>query len=254
MNPMRNMMRKYRRFLLLIPLILVLALGGFVVWANTTPAPMDTAIAAMLSDDLTVVATDHWLVFDPVENEKNMGFIFYPGGRVAPESYAPAAHAIADEGYRVVIVPMPLNLAVLGPEGAKDVIAAYPEIQHWAIGGHSLGGSMAARFAYDNPDLIQGLVLWASYPEDSKNLADRDIVAASIYGTLDGLATVDKIDASRKLMPPDTAWVVIEGGNHAQFGWYGAQAGDNEAIISREAQQAQTVTATLELLDQLEAR
>ncbi len=247
-------MRKYRRFLLLIPVILVLALGGFVVWANTTPAPMDAAIAAMQSNDLAVVVTDQWLVFEPVESEKDTGFIFYPGGRVAPESYAPAAHAIADEGYRVVIVPMPLNLAVFGAEAAKDVIAAYPEIQSWAIGGHSLGGSMAARFAYDHPDLIQGLVLWASYPEDSKNLADRDIAAASIYGTLDGLATLDKIDASRNLMPADTAWVEIEGGNHAQFGWYGAQAGDNEATISREAQQEQTIAATLEVLDQLEAR
>lgn len=247
-------MKKYRRFLLLVPLILVLASGGFVVWANTTPAPMDAAMAAMHSDDLVTVTTAHWLVFEPAENEKSTSLIFYPGGRVAPESYAPAAHAIADEGYLVVIVPMPLNLAVFGVDQAKDVIAAYPNIQHWAIGGHSLGGSMAARFAYDNPDLIEGLVLWASYPEDSKNLADRDITAASIYGTLDGLATIDKIDASRKLMPADTAWVAIEGGDHAQFGWYGPQAGDNEATISRESQQTQTIAATLAVLSQLEAR
>lgn len=246
-------MRKYRRFLLLIPVILVLALGGFVVWANTTPAPMAEAKAAMQSDDLAVVSTDHWIVFEP-KDEKNTGFIFYPGGRVAPESYAPAAHAIADDGYLVVIVPMPLNLAVFGAQQAKDVIAAYSDIRHWAIGGHSLGGSMAARFAYDNPDLIQGLALWASYPEESKNLADRDIVVASVYGTLDGLATVDKIDASRKLLPADTIWTAIEGGNHAQFGWYGAQAGDNEAAISREEQQQQTIAATLAVLNQISNR
>lgn len=247
-------MKKYRRLLLLVPLILILAVGGFVIWATTTPEPMDAAEAAMQSDNLAAVTTKHWLAFEPAENAKSTGLIFYPGGRVAPESYAPAAHSIADEGYLVVIVPMPLNLAVFGAEQAKDVIAAYPNIQHWAIGGHSLGGSMAARFAYDHPDLIEGLVLWAAYPEDSKNLSDRDIAAASIYGTLDGLATIDKIDASRKLMPADTAWVAIEGGDHAQFGWYGPQAGDNDATISRESQQEQTIAATLDILNQLETR
>ena len=29
------------------------------------------------------------------------------------------------------------------------------------------------------------------------------------------------------LLPPGTRFIPIEGGNHAQFGWYGDQNGDN---------------------------
>jgi hypothetical protein len=109
---------------------------------------------------------------------------------------------------------------------------------------------MAARFAHGHPSTVHGLVLWASYPAASDDLSDRgDLAVASIYGTLDGLATEDKIAASRPLLPPDTRWVAIEGGNHAQFGWYGPQPGDNPATIGREAQQRETVAATLALLN-----
>jgi pimeloyl-ACP methyl ester carboxylesterase len=124
-------------------------------------------------------------------------------------------------------------------------MAAYPEIDDWAVGGHSLGGAMAARFAYQNPAAVQGLVLWAAYPASTDDLSSQDVRVTSIYGTRDGLATGDKIAASRPLLPPDTTWVAIEGGNHAQFGWYGPQSGDNPATISREDQQAQIVAATL---------
>ena len=84
------------------------------------------------------------------------------------------------------------------------------------------------------------------------DLSDYQLAVSSIYGTQDGLATGDEIVASRSLLPPDTWWTVIEGGNHAQFGWYGPQSGDNEATISREEQQAQIVAATLRLLQQME--
>ncbi len=74
----------------------------------------------------------------------------------------------------------------------------------------------------------------------------------SVYGTLDGLATGEKIEASRALLPADTTWAPIAGGNHAQFGWYGDQAGDNPAAISRIEQQNQIVAATLALLKRIE--
>jgi hypothetical protein len=95
------------------------------------------------------------------------------------------------------------------------------------------------------------LVLWAAYPAESDDLSGQDLAVVSIYGTRDGLATPDKIDASRPLLPPDTRWVAIEGGNHARFGWYGPQNGDNPATISREDQQRQVVAATVNLLQQL---
>lgn len=248
-------MRKLRKWwwvLLLILLIPVVAAGGFVIWAQMTPSPMDDALFALQSDAQVEVTTDRWLIFRPANQDPPTGLIFYPGGRVDPRSYAPAARAIADEGYLVVIVPMPLNLAVLAADKAADVIAAYPEVDRWAIGGHSLGGAMAARFAHRHPAAVQGLVLWAAYPDASNDLSDRDLAITSVYGTLDGLATEDKMAASRSLLPPDTQWIAIEGGNHAQFGWYGPQARDNPAAISREIQQRQTIEATLQLLAHLD--
>ena len=171
--------------------------------------------------------------------------IIYPGGRVDPRSYAPMAHALAGEGYLSIIVPMPLNLAVFNPGAALDVMAAFPEITNWAVGGHSLGGAMAANFVRNHLPVLDGLFLWAAYPASGDDLSGLEVDVVSIYGTLDGLMTGAEVEASRMLLPADTVWVPIEGGNHAQFGWYGDQPGDNPATISREEQQAQTIDAML---------
>jgi hypothetical protein len=228
--------------------ILLAVVVGFVAWGSIIPAPMPEALAALQSDDQVNVATEPWLVFQPTQSTPTTGLIIYPGGRVDPRAYAPQAHEIAENGYLVVIIPMPLNLAVFGSGRASSVIQAYPEIEKWVIGGHSLGGSMAASYVYNHADQIDGLVLWASYPANSNNLSQSSIETTSISASLDGLSTPDKIAASHRLLPQDTTWVQIQGGNHAQFGWYGDQPGDNPATISREDQQAQIVQSTLDLL------
>jgi len=244
-------MRILKRWWWLLPLVLVLALVGFVVWASAAAGPMPEALVALQSDAQVQVETEPWLIFRPTSGQPAVGLVLYPGARVDPRSYAPAAHALAAEGYLVVIVPMPLNLAVLAPDRAAEVIAAFPEIGRWAVGGHSLGGAMAARFAYQNPDAAQGLALWAAYPASGDDLSGYSTAVTSISATEDGLSTEEEIAASRPLLPPDTSWVAIEGGNHAQFGWYGPQAGDGTATISREEQQKQIVAATLDLLSRL---
>jgi hypothetical protein len=243
---MKRALRKFWWFFLVIPFLLV---GGFVIWGETPLGPMDEALVALQSDAKVTVETGDWFVFRPLDVQPAAGFIFYPGGRVDARSYAPMARAIAEQGYLVVITPMPLSLAVLSPGRASQVIAAFPEVHHWAIGGHSLGGVMAANFAHQNPTLIQGLALWASYPTSSDNLSAQSIKVVSIYATLDGLSTGDKIDASRPLLPANTQWVAIQGGDHAQFGWYGDQPGDNPATISRKEQQDQIVAANVALLE-----
>jgi acetyl esterase/lipase len=243
---MKRALRKFWWFFLVIPFLLV---GGFVIWGETPLGPMDEALVALQSDAKVTVETGDWFVFRPLDVQPAAGFIFYPGGRVDARSYAPMARAIAEQGYLVVITPMPLSLAVLSPGRASQVIAAFPEVHHWAIGGHSRGGVMAANFAHQNPTLIQGLALWASYPTSSDNLSAQSIKVVSIYATLDGLSTGDKIDASRPLLPANTQWVAIQGGDHAQFGWYGDQPGDNPATISRKEQQDQIVAATVALLE-----
>ena len=245
-------MNRWLKLLIGLAIVLLVAVAAFLIWAYTPLGPMPEALAALESDTLVQVVTEPWLAFQPVDEAKATGFIIYPGGRVDPRSYAPTARAIAQAGYPTVIVPMPLNLAVLGSGKAAQVMEAFPQVTAWAIGGHSLGGAMAASYVHSRPDDMDGLVLWAAYPPGSNSLADRSLAVSSIYGTLDGVATPEEIEASQPLLPPTTTWLPIAGGNHAQFGWYGPQGGDNEATISRDDQQAQVVQGTLELLQGLE--
>jgi Alpha/beta hydrolase family len=245
------MRRRYK--ILIVALFAVLVVfSGFVVWAETPPSPMQQAYDAAKSDANVTVSQSQWLVFEPEATNYTTGFIFYPGGRVNYLAYAPYAHAIAAEGYLVVIVPMPLNLAVFGVNSANDVIAAYPNITSWAIGGHSLGGTMAAQYIHDNPKKLEGLALWASYPPSGVDLSKFNITVVTVHGTNDGLVSSQQIDDSLKQLPPDTIRVEIDGGNHAQFGWYGSQSGDNAATISLDQQQELTVNATAQMLGKLQ--
>lgn len=243
-------MRRLRRLWLILPVILLIAIGGFLVWASTPSGVlMEEATIALQSDSQVTVSREGWLVFQPTATPPTTGFIYYPGGRVQPEAYAPLARQIAESGYLVVIVPMPLNLAVLGANRADEVIAAFPEIRAWAISGHSLGGAFAANYVAQHPGQVQGLIIMAAYPQASDSLADRDdLVVMSIYGTLDGLARRDQVEGSAVYLPADTEFVALEGGNHAQFGWYGPQAGDNDATITRAEQTEQIVNAVLQVL------
>lgn len=223
---------------------IVIAVLGFVVWtrmARYEAAP--EAISAMASGEKL---HQGWYVFKPAL-PSSAGFIFYPGALVDPVAYAPVMKALAARGVTVVVVPMPLDLAVFGIKKASSVIASFPEIKAWAIGGHSLGGAMAAQFVADNPGAVQGVVFLASYPAGNLDLSGSQVRFASIYGTRDGLAS-DEFEASRVRMPANATMLALEGGNHAQFGDYGKQAGDGTATMSRAEQQARTVETIAELI------
>jgi pimeloyl-ACP methyl ester carboxylesterase len=161
------------------------------------------------------------------------------------------AQDIAAQGYLVAIPSMPLNLAVLGIGRAQEVIDANPQIQHWAVGGHSLGGAMAAQFIKDYPWAAEGLVLWGAYPSGYTDISCRVLQAASIYGTNDGLSSPEEIEATKELLPPDTIYLALEGGNHAQFGYYGPQRGDLDPHLSQQEQRDRVVEATVDLLSAL---
>ena len=204
--------------------------AGF-VWLNDLADPTPEASAGHGLGRLVTVTAEGRLVFQP-SAAGHTGFIFYPGGRVAPEAYAPPMRAIAEAGYLAVITPMPFGLAVLAPDAADAVIETHPEIEHWVIGGHSLGGAMAAQYTAGHDDAIDGLALWAAYPAGGhRPERRRHHRSPPSRASNDGLATPDEIEASAAQLPPDTTFVEIEGGNHAEFGWYGEQAGDGAASI-----------------------
>jgi hypothetical protein len=233
----------------------VLLLFGLLAgaWYVQPQSNLPEALAALASTPDVEVSHDHgWLEFRPTAEAPTTGLIFYPGGKVEPAAYARSAQAIAGAGYLVVIVPMPLNLAVLGADRATEVIAAHPEIEHWAIGGHSLGGAMAGQYASTHPDAIDGLALWAAYPNG--DLSDRaDLAALSIWGSLDGGAERFGSDDTKATLPPDTHFVVIDGGNHEQMGDFTGQPNDPPATITRDQQQAQVQQETIALLESIES-
>ena len=245
-------MKILKRLAVSILALVVLMVVGFSIWAYTPAKPMPAALQSAESAEVLDLGTGKALLFMPKDEKPKTGVIFYPGGRVDYRAYAPMAEALARDGYLVVIPKMPFNLAVFGFDRAADIIPEYPTITNWVIGGHSLGGSMAAHYLLENQQSIDGLVLVASYPAQSDNLTDYGGLVTSISGSLDGLAKPADIQASKKLLPPTTIFVEIAGGDHAQFGWYGPQAGDKTATISRDEQQKQLIAAIIELLKSAE--
>ena len=89
------------------------------------------------------------LCFLPKAGAKT-GFVFYPGGKVQYNAYEPLLAKLAEKGIACFLVKMPFNLAVFNINGAEEVLNQFPEIENWFIGGHSLGGSMAASFLDKN--------------------------------------------------------------------------------------------------------
>lgn len=223
--------------------LILLLTGVTVLWVNDTYKPDTTAQEAMIGNDATIVTEDEWITFNPSEQTEH-GFIFYPGGLVEPEAYAPLCRKIADEKVKVFLVPMTLNLAVLSPNRAEEVIKANPEITDWTIGGHSLGGVMAANFAAGHKE-ITNLVLLAAYPQEG-TLDDSEMNVLSIYGTLDGVAKMDKV--KNAVLGKHGSMLEIPGGNHCFFGSYGMQKGDNQAEVSNEEQINLTAEAVIELI------
>jgi hypothetical protein len=241
-------------------LLLVLAiLAGWLIWYLQPQPLLPEATAALQSTPEVVVSTadDGRLTFTPTSvapttdapDAPLTGLILYPGGKVPPAAYAPAARDIAAAGHLVVIAPMPFNLAVFGIDAADHVIADHPAVERWAIGGHSLGGSMAAQYNDTHPDVIDALAMWASY--SAADLSDDDLLVTSSYGSLDNGRESFTSPVNIERLGPDLVLDEIDGGNHEQMGWYTGQPNDPSAAIPREAQQARIVAATIALLDRL---
>lgn len=170
------------------------------------------------------------------------GLIFYPGGKVEARAYAPLLDRIAQEGYCCVLVEMPCHLAILNPDAAEEAMAAVPEVKQWYLAGHSLGGATAAMYAADNPDKIAGLALLGAY---STKPLPEELPVLLLYGSEDGVMNRENYETNRENVPNATEQV-IEGGNHAGFGSYGAQEGDGTAAITPEEQWDITAKAITE--------
>jgi dienelactone hydrolase len=248
----QNSPNKIRWWLLATFVVVILGtLFWGIRWATFARPPLPEAIEALESDDQVNVTQDPWLTFSQISDPSKTGFIFYPGGRVDPKGYASLMREIASEGYLVVVPEMPINMAVFNPNIADEITANYPEIQNWAIGGHSLGGTMAAQYTDKHPEIIDGLAIWASYPANNTDISDLDIPVVSIYGSRELRVNDASIGERKHLLPEDALYIRIEGGDHHQFGSYEINPGDHLATTSRASQQKQTIQATLKILREI---
>lgn len=209
--------------------VLAVLTGVFFWYVSDYYRAEDVALKIMTQEN-GISTQDNLTILSP-SHSADTAIIFYPGAKVEAEAYLPLLNQIRQTGVTCILVDMPFHMAIFDSNAAEDVISKFPDMEHWYIGGHSMGGAMASKFASEHPDKIEGLILLGAYIYGDYPLENT----LTIYGTLDGLAAED-IDYTTNTVP-------IEGGNHAQFGNYGPQKGDLTAKITTEEQQAQTVTA-----------
>lgn len=220
--------------------VLVILLTAAVVFLGTPFEAPDESIDRIENDPgVSVVETDGGYVIEPT-GPSDAGLVFYPGARVAPNAYVESLAPLAREANVTVVVPrMPLNLAIVDfgiaragmrSDAATTAIDGHPEINRWYVGGHSLGGAMACRYADGHTERIEGLVLYGSYCD--RNISGSGLAVLSVAG--EGDTVIDRTAYERGLerLPADATVVELGGVNHTQFGSYTGQAGDTRTRTS----------------------
>lgn len=240
---------KRRRLWIVLGIILaaiLLVCAGFAVYVGDYYHADETAVQAMaIADDVAVGKTDgDTIVFAP--SNPKAGLIFYPGGKVEYTAYAPLMRSCAEKGILCILVKMPCNLAVLDMNAADGIAEQYPDIDRWYIGGHSLGGAMAAAYAADHSGELDGLILLAAY--STKDLKDSGLDVLSVYGSEDQVLNREKYGEYQENLPSGTTETIIEGGCHAGFGSYGPQKGDGTPMITGEEQIMRTASEIADIV------
>lgn len=157
-------------------ILLVILFCG--IYVSDYYATSDEAVKALASDNgISVEVLQDRVIFSPSLPEA--GFIFYPGGKVEFTAYAPLMEALAERNILCVLLQMPGNLAVLDMDAANGISEQFPELDQWYIGGHSLGGSMAASYVSKSTEEFEGLALLASY--STANLSDTELQVISLF-------------------------------------------------------------------------
>lgn len=222
---------------IIIAAFLIIFSAGFLAYTGIYYHTDALAIAALVSDEQVAVSqTSYGWYFDGPSEDRAL--VFYPGAKVEETAYAPFLHALAAEGIDVCLVKMPFRLAILGINSAESVIKQH-DYPHWYIGGHSMGGAAAAIYAANHPEKLEALILCAAYPTKA---LPADMKVLSLYGSEDRVIDLSNIKKGRSFVAsPCYIEYVINGGNHAQFGNYGAQRGDGQASLSAQDQQMEAI-------------
>lgn len=250
MSKRKRLRKRLKRISIGIAVAIGMMAAAFYVYVSTFYRADETAkaVAAGPGYAYTVAETNGRLAFVPEKIEA--GLIFYPGGKVEYEAYAPLMDLLAKRGILCVETRMPFNLAMLDSDIADEVMAEAGGYGisgiDWYICGHSLGGVAAAMHAREHPEDFKGIIFLASY--STYDLSDSGLKSLSVYGSNDGVLNMKKYAEAVKNFPSSNTEIVIEGGNHAQFGSYGEQKGDGTPRISSEKQKQITADAIIGLI------
>lgn len=234
--------------LLSLALSLVLCFGSALVYLNIHYSAEPVAVQVFADSSApTVTETDFGYFFDGAGKETAL--VFYPGAKVDSKAYAPLMQKIAKDGVDCFLLKMPFRMAIFDMNAADSVLSEY-DYHYWILAGHSMGGVAAASYTAEHADKVDGLVLLASYP--TKKI-DDSVWMLSAYGSNDGVLDKDAYENAKQYWSEHSGEMVIEGGNHAQFGNYGKQDGDNEADITADEQQSKTADAVGLIADAIRA-
>ena len=230
---MKKTNRIVRPLICLVAIVLIVGIGCTAYLSDYYHA--DTSVIDMYTRESNIVSHQ----FDKnatayMPENPSAAFIFYPGGKVEHTAYEPLMIGCAERGILCILVEMPGNLAVLDINAADDLFHQFPDIENWYIGGHSLGGSMAASYAAENSDKLKGLILLAAY--STENLTSTSLDVLSVYGSEDHVLNAEKYKKYRVNLSETFSEIIIDGGCHAGFGMYGSQNGDGIPTISSDEQ------------------
>ena len=230
-------MKKRTRYILIsIGIILLGIIIYAIYYVNDYYKASYEVYEYLQSSDLVDVYKDgNMYIFDGYG--KDNAIIFYQGGKVDNIAYSPLLYKLAENGIDCYLVNMPFRLAIFDKNKANRVINEY-NYKNWYLMGHSLGGIAASMYVSRNKEKVKGLILLAAYSTDK---IDDSIKVLSIYGSLDGVLNMNKYKSNKNNLGNNLKEVVIDGGNHSYFGYYGDQKGDNKASITREEQQNITI-------------
>ncbi|HSW81275.1 MAG TPA: alpha/beta hydrolase [Candidatus Saccharimonas sp.] len=210
--------------------VVALAVVGYVMWLVTPQSAQGVPLAAAKTIATVAYSDQSQAIVLTPSIPATKALLFYPDARIDSAAYAYKLSAIAEQGVAIVIAKPIAHFALVDLTSVASYKSLLPNITQWFVGGHSLGGVKACQTAGDAQNGFKGLVLFAAYCNN--DLSKANIKALSIIGSADQQTTQEQIDQNKLHMPAQTTYQTINGLNHAGFGNYGAQSGDDQMTIN----------------------
>jgi hypothetical protein len=204
------------------------------------PEAFDATATGVNGVDAFHVDDAYW-AWIPQTNARNVGLIYYTHLFYDERAYSRIMQKMAEAKYPSFLLDIPWSMAFLTPFRGDLVLRDYPEIEHWVVAGHAVGGAMASLFAQRRRVKgVEGLALFGSYPLPLFNDQSlTDIKAISIWGNRDGITPRIKWEDGRRWLPQNARFLEVDGANHSQMARLQVAVvnNDNPAELSRNQQE-----------------